>query len=79
MQLFAVTVTGVYPRQVVVVWDRQESAMKLSEHLNETISPNTRVEVVDSFFPSGMREADKVWTIAADNYLQGNHIQGYAI
>lgn len=79
MHLYAVVVNGFYPRQVVVVWDRQESAMELSRHLNETIAPKTRVEVVDSFFPSGMREADKVWTVAADNYLQSNHIQGDAI
>lgn len=79
MQLHAVVVNGISPRQVVVVWDRQESAVELSRHLNKTIAPKTSVEVVDSFFPSGMRGADKVWTVAADNYLQGNHIQGDAI
>jgi len=79
MQLYAVTVTGIYPRQVIVVWDRQESALALSEYLNETIAPETRVEVVDSFFPTGMCESDKVWRDAADNYLCGNHIQGDSI
>lgn len=79
MQLHAVVVNGIHPRQVVVVWDRQESAVELSRHLNKTIAPKTRVEVVDSFFPNGMVEAGKVWTVAADNYLQCNHIQGDSI
>lgn len=78
MQLYAVIVAEVFPVQVVVVWDRQESALKLSEHLNETIAPKTRVERVDSFFPPNMSESDAVWLNAADNYLRGNHIQGDA-
>lgn len=78
MQLYAVIVTEVFPVQVIVVWDRQESALKLSEYLNETIAPKTRVERVDSFFPTGTCEADKAWRDAADNYSQGNHMQGGA-
>ena len=78
MQLYAVIVTDTYPAQVIVVWDRQESALKLSEHLNETIAPKTRVERVDSFFPVGMCEAGMAWLNAADSYLGCSHMQGNA-
>lgn len=73
MKLFAVIVGGVYPRQCVVVWDREESARLLSDHLNSTISPKITVETVDSFFPSGMTNADAIWVKATESYLRGDH------
>ena len=73
MKLYAVTVEGVHPVQCVVVWEREESARKLSEHLNATVAPETRVQMVDSFFPRGMTEADSAWLAATDSYLRGTH------
>lgn len=74
MNLFAVVVTSVYPNQCITVWDRRESALKLRDHLNERF-PGEQVGVrcVDSFFPSGMTDADPAWLKATDSYLRGNH------
>lgn len=73
MSLYAVVVGGVYPPQCVVVWDREESARKLAEHLNARIDNVVRVQAVESFFPSGMCEADRAWRDATDSYLRGDH------
>lgn len=74
MPLYAVTVTGVYPPQCIVVWDRKASADALAAHLNATIAPDIEVQEVESFFPAGMTNADTAWLAATDAYLRGAHI-----
>jgi len=76
MDLFAVTVTGVFPPQCVVVWEREESARKLSEYLNSAVGPHCEVRKVNSFFPHDMTEADSAWVRATDHYLRGAHLYG---
>lgn len=76
MNLFAVTVTGVFPPQCVVVWEREESARKLSEYLNSTVGPQCEVRNVSLFFPPDMTEADSAWMRATDHYLRGAHLYG---
>lgn len=73
MTLYAVTIEHVHPTQCVVVWDRKESADLLAAHLCEVVSDHARVVEVDSFFPSGMCDADKAWLDATDAYLRGDH------
>jgi hypothetical protein len=74
MKLFAVAIGGVYPPQCVNVFEREESARRLSEHLNATVQNVAYVEQVDSFFPSHMTQADSAWLVATDRYMQGCHI-----
>jgi len=76
MNLWAVTVTGVYPPQCVVVWEREESARKLAEYLNGAVAPHCEVRNVASFFPPNMTEADPAWLSATDHYLRGAHLYG---
>lgn len=73
MKLYAVIVRGVYPTQCVNVFDREESAKRLSEHLNEVVAPETEVQETDSFFPAGMCNADRVWLGATEAYMLGYH------
>lgn len=73
MNLFAVTIGGVYPPQCVTVMERESSAKALAEHLNATVGDFARVENVDSFFPAHMVNADPAWLAATDSYLRGNH------
>ena len=74
MELYAVVVTDIYPPQCIVVWDVKKNAQALSDHLNATISDNTEVKGVATFFPDGMCEADKAWLDATDSYLRGDHL-----
>lgn len=74
MELYAVTVDGVHPVQCIVVWDVKENAQALSDHLNATVSNNTRVTDVSEFYPSDMCKADQTWLTATDSYLRGDHI-----
>ena len=76
MNLFAVTVTGVFPPQCVVVWEREESARKLADYLNSAVGPRCVVRNVDSFFPNDMTEPDRAWLDATDHYLKGAHLYG---
>lgn len=74
MNLFAVVVGGVSPQQCVTVMERESSAKALAEHLNAKIRNVVTVQQVDSFFPSGMTDADTAWLTATDSYMRGNHL-----
>lgn len=74
MTLYAVVVQHVYPPQCVAVWDRQESAQALSDHLNVVVAPHTIVQEVEEFFPRGHTDADETWINATNAYLRGDHI-----
>jgi hypothetical protein len=73
MNLFAVVVGGVYPQQCVTVMERESSAKALAEHLNDKIRNVVTVQNVDSFFPSGMTDADPAWLAATTAYMRGAH------
>ncbi len=73
MQLYSVTVTGVFPPQCVTVWDDKEKCEALAAYLNETSNLDDDYAVVwkvDSFFPAGMCDADKAWLDATETWLK---------
>ena len=72
--LKAVVVHETHPPQCLVVWDRQESADALRDHLNARAGRDAvAVRDVDSFFPAGMTDGDEGWLRMVDAYLAGAH------
>lgn len=70
--LHAVIVNGVYPRQIVTVTDDADRAARLSAHLNKTVRNVTTHEIVDSYYPAGMVDADETWLKAAQDWMAAN-------
>ena len=61
MQLYSVTIAGVYPLQCATVTDCRDKAESIADKIKAAL-PHligvVYVEKVDSFFPSHMTEAD---------------------
>ena len=71
MNLYAVTVSGCYPKQLVNVYDTKESAHTLEKYILDNCPQVTQfitVEPVSDFWPSGFCEADKVLLDMCDSF-----------
>jgi hypothetical protein len=71
MKLYAVTVSGCYPKQLVNVYDTKESAHALEKYILENcpqIAQFITVESVSDFWPSGFTEADKTLLDLCDKF-----------
>ena len=61
MDLYAVVVKGVYPPQIVNIYDVKENAEKVKNHIISELTHlknDVEIDIVDSFFPRGYCEAD---------------------
>ena len=71
MNLYAVTLSGCYPKQLVNVYDTKEGAHALEKYILEHIpqvSQFLSVERVAEFWPSGFTQADTVLLRLCDSF-----------